>query len=125
VITVEQKFPDSKVEKKILTPLINDAKFVDCLVQWADVVRQSYEQGATDEVISTRRLVHIAKTYNIFKDRMKSIELCVSRYDTETKLAFMDLYTKVDDEINAPEVTGVSVTGVILDDVTQDEEIPF
>lgn len=120
VITIEQEFPDAKVEKKILTPLINDAKFVDCLVKWADVVRQSFAQGATDEIISTRRLVHIAKTYSIFKDRMKSIELCVSRYDTETKLAFLDLYTKVDEEINAPKVPVQPVQ-----DVSDDKEIPF
>lgn len=119
VITVEQEFPDAKVEKKILSPLIDDAKFIDCLVQWADVVRQSYKQGATDEIISTRRLVHIAKTYNIFKDRMKAIELCVARYDTETKLAFLDLYTKCDAEINPP---AVMPTQASSDD---DKEIPF
>jgi hypothetical protein len=62
-------------------------------------VRQSFDQGATDEIISTRRLVHIAKAYQIFGDRMKAIELCVNRFDTETKLAFLDLYTKVDSKV--------------------------
>jgi len=101
-ITVEQEYPDAKTEKKILTPLIADEDFVDNLCQWADVVRQSFEQGATDEIISTRRLVHIAKAYTIFKDRMKAIELCVARFDEETKTAFIDLYTKVDEKAKAP-----------------------
>jgi MoxR-like ATPase len=121
-ITVEQEYPDSKTEKKILSPLIADAKFVDCLVQWADVVRQSFAQGATDEIISTRRLVHIAKAFSIFKDRMKAIELCVNRFDTETKLAFLDLYTKVDDEINKPIESVENVPTVSVD---ADKEIPF
>lgn len=121
-ITVEQEYPDAKTEKKILSPLIDDAKFVDCLVQWADVVRQSFAQGATDEIISTRRLVHIAKAYGIFKDRMKAIELCVNRFDTETKLAFLDLYTKVDAEVNAPAVDPVIQPKM---ERTGDEEIPF
>ena len=114
-ITVEQEYPDAKTEKKILSPLIDDKEFVDHLVQWADIVRQSFDQGAVDEIISTRRLVHIAKAFKIFGDRMKAIELCVSRFDAETKAAFLDLYSKVDAKANpAPPVT------------TQiDEEIPF
>ena len=98
-ITVEQEYPDTRTEKKILSPLIDDSEFVDNLVKWADVVRISFEQGATDEIISTRRLVHIAKAYSIFGDRMKAIELCVSRFDTDTKNAFLDLYTKVDEKV--------------------------
>jgi len=101
-ITVEQEYPDTRTEKKILAPLIEDKDFVDNLVQWADVVRQSAEQGATDEIISTRRLVHIARAYKIFGDRMKAIELCVNRFDTETKTAFLDLYSKVDAKVEAP-----------------------
>jgi len=104
VITVEQEFPDKRVEKKILTPLISDTDFVDCLTNWADVVRQSHKQGAIDEIISTRRLVHIAKTFAIFKDRMKAIELCVSRFDEQTKTAFLDLYSKIDVKVEAPVV---------------------
>jgi len=101
-ITVEQEYPDIKTEKKILTPLIADKDFVECLTQWADIVRQTHEQGAVDEIISTRRLVHIAKAYSIFKDRMKAIKLCVARFDDETKEAFMDLYSKVDAKVNPP-----------------------
>jgi MoxR-like ATPase len=116
-ITVEQEYPDVKTEKKILEPLINDKDFVEKLTQWADVVRQSFDQGATDEIISTRRLVHIAKAFKIFGDRMKAIELCVSRFDADTKLAFLDLYSKVDAKVDAP--VGTSAKPTILD------EIPF
>lgn len=116
-ITVEQEFPDTKTEKKILAPLIDDKDFIDNLVQWADVVRQSFDQGAVDEIISTRRLVHIAKAFKIFGDRKKAIELCVARFDSETKAAFLDLYTKVDAKVEETEST----------DPTGDprEEIPF
>ena len=101
-ITVEQEYPDAKTELKILTPLIADKDFVKNLVQWADVVRKSYDEGATDEIISTRRLVHIAKAFEIFKDRMKAITLCVNRFDEETKMAFLDLYSKVDASVESP-----------------------
>jgi MoxR-like ATPase len=115
-ITVEQEYPDSKTEKKILTPLINDAEFVENLCQWADIVRQSFQQGAVDEIISTRRLAHIAKAYKIFKDRMKAIKLCVARFDDETKEAFLDLYTKVDAKANPSKAQEIKPI---------DEEIPF
>jgi len=108
-ITVEQEYPDAKTEKKILTPLIDDKDFVENLCQWADVVRQTFDQGAVDEIISTRRLVHIAKAYSIFKDRMKAIELCVNRFDAETKMAFLDLYSKVDATVESPANTSTTV----------------
>lgn len=95
-ITVEQQYPESRVELKILKPLLNDNEFAENLVKWADVIRKTFNEGGVDEIISTRRLVHIAKTYSIFKDRQKAIQLCVNRFDEETKLAFLDLYTKVD-----------------------------
>jgi len=101
-ITVEQEYPDVKTEKKILEPLISDKDFVEKLTQWADIVRQSFDQGAVDEIISTRRLVHIAKAFKIFDDRMKAIELCVARFDADTKMAFLDLYSKVDAKVNGP-----------------------
>ena len=109
-ITVEQEFPDAKTEKKILSPLITDQNFVDNLVQWADVVRKSYLEGATDEIISTRRLVHIAKAFSIFKDKMKAITLCVNRFDEETKMAFLDLYSKVDASVESPANTSTITT---------------
>jgi cobaltochelatase CobS len=116
-ITVEQEYPDVKTEKKILAPLISDQDFVEKLTQWADIVRQSFDQGAVDEIISTRRLVHIAKAFKIFGDRMKAIELCVSRFDADTKMAFLDLYSKVDAKVDAPaQVKPISHDA---------EEIPF
>jgi MoxR-like ATPase len=119
-ITVEQEYPDIKTEKKILSPLIADQEFVDYLVQWADVVRQSFDQGAVDEIISTRRLVHIAKAYSIFNHRMRAIELCVSRFDSETKTAFLDLYSKVDPSVN-PEPENVTVQK----NPEPEKEVPF
>jgi len=108
-ITVEQEYPDAKTEKKILSPLLDDKDFVENLCQWADVVRKSYDEGATDEIISTRRLVHIARAFGIFKDRMKAITLCVNRFDEETKLAFLDLYSKVDASVESPANTATSL----------------
>ena len=109
-ITVEQEYPDAKTEKKILSPLLDDKDFVENLCQWADVVRKSYQEGATDEIISTRRLVHIAKAFGIFKDRMKAITLCVNRFDEETKMAFLDLYSKVDSSVESPANTAFNST---------------
>jgi len=109
-ITVEQEFPDMKTEKKILTPLIADKDFVENLCQWADVIRKSYTEGAVDEVISTRRLVHIAKAFTIFKDKMKAITLCVARFDEETKMSFLDLYSKVDASVESPANTASVAT---------------
>ena len=113
-ITVEQEYPDAKTEKKILSPLLDDKDFVENLCQWADVVRKSYQEGATDEIISTRRLVHIAKAFGIFKDRMKAITLCVNRFDEETKMAFLDLYSKVDASVESPANTStISATSEV------------
>lgn len=103
-ITVEQEYPDAKTETKILSPLIKDQEFVKNLVKWADVVRQTFETGALDELISTRRLVHIAKAYSIFGDKMKAIQLCVNRFDDTTKMAFLDLYSKVDAGVTSPDL---------------------
>jgi len=90
--------------------LITDKDFVSKLVQWADIIRKSYEEGAVDEIISTRRLVHIAKAYGIFKDKMKAITLCVNRFDEETKMAFLDLYSKVDASVESPANTSTIST---------------
>jgi len=116
-ITVEQEYPDAKTEKKILSPLIKDVEFVENLTQWADVVRKSHQDGATDEIISTRRLVHIAKAFEIFGDRMKAITLCVNRFDTETKMAFLDLYSKIDSGVESP----ANTASTMIDD----SDLPF
>ena len=99
--TYEQEWPSTKIEQKIIKKELNslgrpDDEFAEKLVTWADVIRKTFEQGGCDEVISTRRLVHIAKTYSVFGDKMKSIALCLNRFDDDTKMSFTDLYTKVD-----------------------------
>jgi cobaltochelatase CobS len=118
-ITVEQNYPTDKIELKILKPLVNDDEFSENLVKWADVIRKTFAEGGIDEIISTRRLVHIAKAYSIFKDRKKAIELCVARFDEETKNSFLDLYAKVDIKV-AEANTAVSVPPKNVDD-----EVPF
>lgn len=110
-ITMEQEYPPSATEKKILKSVLSramaeDDTFAEMLVRWADVIRRSYYDGAVSDIISTRRLVHICEAYGIFgKDRMKAIQLCLNRFDTETKNAFLDLYSKVDAEVNPPVTT--------------------
>ena len=123
-ITVEQEYPSATVEKKILAPLIPDSEFIERLVQWAEIIRKTFEEGATDEIISTRRLVHIAKAFAIFKDRKKAIELCVNRFDTDTKVSFLDLYTKVDEKANTP-VISANVESMSGTTNANDAEVPF
>jgi len=100
-ITVEQEYASNAVEKKILKKVfdslsLNDDEFIGKLIDWADIIRKTFYEGGVDEIIATRRLVHIAKAYSIFGDKMKAIELCVNRFDADTKQSFLDLYTKVD-----------------------------
>ena len=105
-ITMEQEYPSAKVEAKILNNVlgasgINAPDFVDKMVTWADVIRKSFYEGALSEIISTRRLVHICEAYAIFgENRVKAIELCLNRFDVDTKNAFMELYKKVDETID-------------------------
>ncbi len=101
VATMEQPYPTTAVEKKIILNAMEehgklDGEFADNLVTWSDIIRTTYKDGGVDDLISTRRLVHIARTYGIFGDRTKAIELCISRFDEDTRVAFIDLYTKVD-----------------------------
>ena len=112
-ITVEQEYPDVKVETKILTKLftslgITDKAFAENLVKWADIIRKTFEEGAIDELISTRRLSHIAEAYTIFDDKMEAIKYCINRFDAETKTSFLDLYTKIDAGIDPTAETVVS-----------------
>jgi MoxR-like ATPase len=103
-ITMEQEYPSNAIEKKILIKEFEKLEvegasdFVTNLVTWADVIRKSFYEGAIDELISTRRLVHIAQAFKMFDNKMKAIEMCVARFDSETKATFLDLYTKVDAE---------------------------
>ena len=100
-ITIEQPYANAATEKKIILGSMQkynkvDEEFASNLVTWADVIRKTFFEGGVDELISTRRLDHIAKAYAIFDDKMKSIELCVSRFDEDTKESFLDLYSKID-----------------------------
>jgi len=100
-ITIEQPYPTATIEKKIVVGSMMkygevDDAFADNLVMWAEVIRKTFYDGGVDEIISTRRLDHIVKAYAIFKDKMTAIEMCVARFDDDTKESFIDLYTKVD-----------------------------
>ena len=122
-ITIEQPYATAATEKKIVLGSMKkygavDKEFATNLITWAEVIRKSYFDGAVDELISTRRLDHIVKAFAIFGDRMKAIELCVNRFDEDTKASFMDLYTKVDEDVKVP---------MGLEEVSEENEseIPF
>jgi hypothetical protein len=109
-VAIDQKFPSVSIEKKIVGKHMDkfgktDEEFADKLVTWADIIRKTFYDDGVDEVISTRRLCHIVQTYSIFGDKMKSIDLCIARFDDDTKAAFLDLYTKVDDGVITNETT--------------------
>ena len=115
-ITLEQSYPGNKMEEKILTNEFSksdktEPELVTNLVRWADVIRKTFSEGGCDEIISTRRLVHIVNAYNIFMDKMTAIQLTVNRFDDETKESFLDLFTKID--------AGVEIEETVA---TEDEE---
>ena len=108
-VTFEQEYPGNKTEVKIVSTKLksagkSDDKFATNLVTWADVIRKTFKDGGVDEIISTRRLVHIAEAYAIFKNKMKAIEVCTNRFDESTKTSFVDLYTKVDSGASAEQI---------------------
>ncbi len=108
-VTFEQSYPNARVEKKILNNTLKQAgkkddKFAEKLTTWADVIRKTYFDGGVDEIISTRRLVHITQAYAIFDDKMKAIKMCTNRFDDDTKNSFVELYTKVDAGANAESI---------------------
>jgi len=108
-ITFEQKYPSVNIEKKILNNTLksygkSDIKFVDKLTTWADVIRKTYFDGGVDEIISTRRLVHITQAYSIFDNKMKAVQMCTNRFDDDTKNSFVELYTKVDAGANVEDI---------------------
>ena len=111
-VTFEQEYPSVKTEEKIVATKLKsagkaDQKFAHNLVTWADVIRKTYDDGGVDEIISTRRLVHIAEAYGIFKNKMKAVSVCTNRFDDDTKNSFVELYTKVD--------SGASVEQILED----------
>ena len=106
-VTFEQDYPAPSVEKRILGAVasnlgVTDSDFLARLVDWGDIIRKTFYDGGIEEIISTRRLVHIVRAYKIFGDKMKSIQVCVNRFDDETKQAFLELYDKVDADFQLP-----------------------
>ena len=108
-VTFEQAYPAAKIETKILDNVMNhyglkDIEFTSNLVKWAEVIRKTFFDGGIDEIIATRRLVHIVNAYAIFKNKLKAVEVCINRFDDDTKNSFLDLYTKVDSGVNIDEL---------------------
>ena len=106
-VTFEQSYPVPATEQKILEGValdlgVEDRDFCSQLVNWADVIRKTFYDGGIEEIISTRRLVHIVRAYSIFKDKAKAIQVCVNRFDAETKQAFLELYDKIDVNFELP-----------------------
>jgi MoxR-like ATPase len=119
-VTCEQEYPTVAVEKRILNAVfedlgLSDPDFAEKLVDWADIIRKTFYDGGIDEVISTRRLVHIAKAHKIFDDRMRAIDMCINRFDEDTKTSFRDLYTKLDADVEVAEEGSIDEESVSLE----------
>ena len=113
-VTFEQSYPHVKIEEKMLSLHsasvgVHDGEFIKKLVDWADIIRKTFYDGGIEEIISTRRLVHIIRAYSIFKNKAKAIENCVNRFDDETKQSFMELYDKVDSDVDFDKESDESV----------------
>jgi midasin (ATPase involved in ribosome maturation) len=113
-VTFEQSYPAPSVEQKILEGIaldlgVEDRDFCKRLVDWGDIIRKTFYDGGIEEIISTRRLVHIIRAYSIFNDKAKAIQVCVNRFDDETKQAFLELYDKVDADFKMPVQTELTV----------------
>ena len=127
-ITFEQKYPSVKIETKIISKMLEtenakDDEYASNLVNWADIIRKTYTEGGVDEIISTRRLVHIAKAYSIFRNKLKAVEVCTNRFDDDTKQSFIDLYTKIDSGVNPEELMSKESDEPIADEDEADEDI--
>ena len=125
-VTFEQEYPPVKVEQKILDNVMSaydlkDGKFTENLVKWADVIRKTFYDGGVDEIIATRRLVHIINAFAIFKNKLKAVQVCVNRFDDDTKNSFLDLYSKVDAGVNIEDLSG---NGNDVDPINMEEETP-
>ena len=124
-ITIEQAYPTNKIENKILLNVMSEKgmtvtpEFATSLVTWADIIRKTFYEGGIDELISTRRLVHIVEAFSIFKNKMKAIEMCTNRFDLDTKTSFLDLYTKID---GGEDVSSWSSSGELEVESDDDEE---
>ena len=123
-VTFEQTYPAPAVEQKILEGValdlgVEDRDFCKRLVDWADIIRKTFYDGGIEEIISTRRLVHIIRAYSIFNDKAKAIQVCTNRFDDETKQCFLELYDKVDADFQMPTTVSNEVLPYI------DEPAPF
>ncbi len=123
-VTFEQSYPAPATEQKILEGIaldlgVEDRDFCKRLVDWADIIRKTFYDGGIEEIISTRRLVHIIRAYSIFGNKAKAIDVCTARFDDETKTAFIELYDKVDADFQMPS-TGPEMTVEYVDD-----KLPF
>jgi len=132
VAVVDQEYPPYATERKILLANANsfdvkDTEFIEKLVAWSNVIRKTFDAEGVDDVVSTRRLCHIVKAFSIFEDRMGAIKMCVSRFEEETREAFLDLYTKIDESTldENGEVVGETDTAVDDVEVTVDENGKF
>ena len=101
-VTFEQEYPTTSIEQKILSKLCDDDNFCKRLADWADIIRKTFYDGGIEEIVSTRRLVHIIRAYSIFQDKAKAIQVCVNRFDDETKQSFLEIYDKVDADFQLP-----------------------
>ena len=120
-VTLEQSYPAPATEQKILEGIaldlgVEDRDFCKRLVDWADIIRKTFYDGGIEEIISTRRLVHIIRAYSIFNDKAKAIQVCVNRFDDETKQSFLELYDKVDVDFD------LTATG---EKIPVDQDAPF
>ena len=127
--TFYQEYPSTKMEAKILNKQFKmyelaEDDFVDKLVRWADVIRRSFKEGAVDEIVTTRRLIDITKSYSIFNDKLKAVAMCLERFDDETKESFTDLYTKIDAGVSLEDLNPVEEQEVLIEEVDE-EEVPF
>ena len=100
-VTFEQSYPKPSVENKILDKIalnlgVKDTEFCKRLVDWGDIIRKTFYDGGIEEIISTRRLVHVLRAFSIFNDKEKAIKVCINRFDEDTKQSFLELYDKVD-----------------------------
>jgi MoxR-like ATPase len=130
VCLIDQPFPPPTIEKKIVSAHmakfgVEDDSFVDKLIAWSNVIRKTFEAEGVDEVVSTRRLCHIVKSFSIFQDRMKSINMCISRFDEETRTAFLDLYTKIDESQLDENGEAINVVESLLNENEKAETYPF
>jgi hypothetical protein len=127
IAVVDQNFPNTSVEKKILSAHaykygVKDLEFIDKLVAWSNVIRKTFDAEGIDDVVSTRRLCHIIKAHSVFNDRMTAIKMCISRFEEETREAFLDLYTKIDESTLDENGEIVSASTDTMEDLVETNE---